>query len=79
MVEQGISGLLVPQRDARSLMLAIRLLLENPDLAKRFGKAARQKVVAEFQVSLVSESTLLQYERVLGTSLKREPLLKGLF
>jgi glycosyltransferase involved in cell wall biosynthesis len=78
-VEQGISGLLVPQRDARSLMLAIRLLLENPDLAKRFGKAARQKVVAEFQVSLVNESTLLQYERVLGTSLKREPLLKGLF
>ena len=78
-VEQGISGLLVPQRDARSLMLAIRLLLENPNLAKRFGKAARQKVVAEFQVSLVNESTLLQYERVLGTSLKREPLLKGLF
>jgi len=36
-------------------------------------------VVAEFQVSLVNESTLLQYERVLGTSLKREPLLKGLF
>ena len=77
-VDHGISGLLVPQRDARSLMLAIRLLLENPDLAKRFGKAARQKVVAEFQVSLVNESTLLQYERVLGTSLKRKPLLRGL-
>ena len=78
-VEHGISGLLVPQRDARSLMLAIRLLLENPDLAKRFGKAARQKVVAEFQVLLVNEITMLQYERVLGTSLEREPLLKGLF
>ncbi|WP_186524376.1 glycosyltransferase family 4 protein [Synechococcus sp. SYN20] len=77
-VDHGISGLLVPQRDARSLMLAIRLLLENPDLAKRFGKAARQKVVAEFQVSLVNESTLLQYESVLGTSLKRKPLLRGL-
>jgi glycosyltransferase involved in cell wall biosynthesis len=78
-VDHGISGLLVPQRDARSLVLAIRLLLENPALAKRLGKAARQKVVAEFQVSLVNESTLQQYSRLLAASLDRKPLLKGLF
>ena len=78
-VDHGISGLLVPQRDARAIELAVRLFIENPDVANRFGKAARQKVVAEFQVSLVNESTLQQYSRLLAASLDRKPLLKGLF
>jgi glycosyltransferase involved in cell wall biosynthesis len=78
-VDHGRSGLLVPLHDARSIALAIRLLHANPDLARRFGKAARQKVVAEFQVSLVNQSTLEQYTQLLGTPLNRKPLLEGLF
>ncbi len=78
-VDHGVSGLLVPLRDVRAIELAVRLLIENPGLARRFGKAARQKVVAEFQVSLVNQSTLAQYERLLGMPLDRKPLLEGLF
>ena len=78
-VDHGISGLLVPLRDSRAIELAVRLFLENPDVARRFGKAARQKVVAEFQVSLVNQSTLTQYERLLGMPLDRKPLLGRLF
>jgi glycosyltransferase involved in cell wall biosynthesis len=64
-VDHGINGLLVPLHDARAIELAIRLLLANPDLARRFGKAARQKVVAEFQVSIVNERTLCKYSALL--------------
>ncbi len=78
-VEHGRTGLLVPVRDRRSIELAIRLMLENPDLARRCGKAARKKVVAEFQVSLVNDCTLRQYKRLLGTPLNRKPFLKGVF
>ena len=78
-VDHGVSGLLVPLRDARAIELAVRLLIENPDLARRFGKAARKKVVAEFQVSLVNQSTLAQYELMLGMPVDRKPLLKRLF
>jgi glycosyltransferase involved in cell wall biosynthesis len=78
-VDHGRSGLLVPIHNARAIALAIRLLLDNPDLARRFGKTARQKVVAEFQVSLVNQSTLAQYERMLATTLDRKPLLEGVF
>lgn len=78
-VDHGRSGLLVPLHDARGIALAIGLLHDNPDLARRFGKAARQKVVAEFQVSLVNQNTLAQYERLLGTPLSRKPLLEGMF
>ena len=76
-VDHGRSGLLVPLHDARGIALAIRLLHYNPDLARRFGKAGRQKVVAEFQVSLVNQSS--QYEHLLGTPLDPKLLLEGMF
>ena len=71
-VEHGCTGLLVPLRDHQSLTLAIRLLIQNPDLAFKFGKAAREKVLNEFQVSLVNERTLEQYERLLKQPLQRD-------
>lgn len=78
-VDHGRSGLLVPLHDSCAIELAIRLLLENPSLARRFGEAARLKVVQEFQVSLVNQSTLDTYCRLLGATLERKPLLQGLF
>ena len=78
-VDHGISGLLVPLRDSRSIELAIRLLLENPDLASCLGMEARRKVVAEFQVSLVNESTIDTYRRLLSTSLDRKLMLPRFF
>ena len=76
-VDHGVSGLLVPMCNARSVMFAIRLLLENPALAQRLGKAARQKVVAEFQVAMVNENTLLQYQRLMSTPVIRNSFFKG--
>jgi glycosyltransferase involved in cell wall biosynthesis len=64
-IDHGRCGLLVPLRDADALRLAIRLLLEQPALARRFGQAARRKVVQEFAVSLVNERTLATYRRLL--------------
>lgn len=78
-IDHGRSGLLVASQDARAIELAIRLLLDNPDLAHRLGKEARRKVIAEFQVSLVNQSTLHTYQRLLGVSLDRKPMLQGLF
>jgi glycosyltransferase involved in cell wall biosynthesis len=66
-VDHGASGLLIPLRDGRALELAIRLLLANPGLARRFGHAARRKVMAEFQVALVNQRTLAQYAQLLST------------
>ena len=78
-IDHGRSGLLVASQDARAIELAIRLLLDNPDLAHRLGKEARRKVIAEFQVSLVNQSTLHTYQHLLGITLNRKPLLQGLF
>jgi glycosyltransferase involved in cell wall biosynthesis len=47
----GDSGLLAPPRDARSIADACLRLLRDPDLRRRLGAAARERVVRRFTVS----------------------------
>ena len=74
-VDHGISGLLVPLRDPRSLALALRLFIENPDLAHRCGIEARKKVISEFHVLLINQNTLNHYEKLLRTPLLRRQFM----
>ncbi len=65
-VDHGRTGLLVPARDAGSLARALELLLLNPDLTERMGRAARVKVLQEFDTDLVNARTLAQYQHMLS-------------
>ncbi|HKR66195.1 MAG TPA: glycosyltransferase [Thermoanaerobaculia bacterium] len=51
LVENGVSGVLVPPEDARALANAIRELLEDHDRARSMGERGREKVRAEFTLS----------------------------
>lgn len=46
-VEEGRTGLLVPQEDVESLTTALLRLLENPEEASQFGHRARQRILRE--------------------------------
>jgi len=70
-VEHGVSGVLVPPRNVSALRLAIQLLLQQPQLASTFGKTARARVCAEFQVDLVNHRTLDQYHQLFTQPLSR--------
>ena len=65
-VTHGINGLLVPLHDPKALSLAIQLFIQNQDLAIKFGKKAREKVLDEFQVSIINQKTLSQYKLLLS-------------
>jgi glycosyltransferase involved in cell wall biosynthesis len=65
-VDHGVSGLLVPPRNVAALALAIRLLVHQPELAQRLGRAARKKVAEEFAVTLVNQRTYATYCQLLG-------------
>ncbi len=69
-IDHGQCGLLVLPHNPDALRLAIELLLLQPDLARAFGKAARARVVAEFQVDLVNQRTLEQYRFLLDLPLR---------
>jgi glycosyltransferase involved in cell wall biosynthesis len=48
LIEDGVTGLLVPPADAGALSKAIITILEDRNKAKQMGEAARQKVIKEF-------------------------------
>jgi starch synthase len=44
LIEDGVTGLLVPPNDAPRMAAAVGRLLHDPELARRLGAAARQCV-----------------------------------
>ena len=65
-IDHGINGLIVPIKDYQSISLAIELLILNPLLAERFGKAARKKVRNTFEIKIVNNFTINQYYKLLN-------------
>jgi glycosyltransferase involved in cell wall biosynthesis len=65
-IEPGVTGFLVPVRDAQSLAMAIEHLLANPGQRTAMGLAGRQLAEKEFDVSAVSDKHLLIYRRLLS-------------
>ncbi|HZL36046.1 MAG TPA: glycosyltransferase family 4 protein [Tepidisphaeraceae bacterium] len=55
LVEEGVSGYLVPPGDPEPLADCIAALLEDPELRNRFGKAGRAEVRAEFNLAYESQ------------------------
>jgi glycosyltransferase involved in cell wall biosynthesis len=47
-VVNGVTGFLVPPRDAESLAAAIVKILSSADLAARMGRAARRRILTAF-------------------------------
>jgi glycosyltransferase involved in cell wall biosynthesis len=67
-VEPGVSGLLIPARDAEALAAALELLLADPSLCVRMGHAGRALAEREFDISEVEKRHLAIYERLLSQS-----------
>lgn len=64
-VEDGVTGFLVPPRDPAALRSAVLRLVEDADLRQRFGRMARQRTVARFDLSEVAGRTRALYGRLL--------------
>jgi len=56
-VQDGRTGLLVPPRDPHALANAISRLLEDPGLARRFGRAGRDRVAEHFSIEQMVSKT----------------------
>jgi starch synthase len=48
LVEDGVTGLLVPPHDDEALATALRRLIEEPALAEEFGRAGRARLLERF-------------------------------
>jgi glycosyltransferase involved in cell wall biosynthesis len=64
-VDDGVTGLLVPVRDAGALARAVEALATDADRRRSMGRAGRLKAEAEFDDRRVVATTLAVYQRLL--------------
>ena len=65
LVEDGVTGFLVPPKDSKALAEALRKLIDDPDLRQRMGRAGRGKALREFTLDRMLRETERVYEEVL--------------
>ncbi|MDQ3671151.1 MAG: glycosyltransferase family 4 protein, partial [Actinomycetota bacterium] len=65
-VEDGVTGLLVPPRDAAALRAALERMLGDPQLRERLGRAGRERAAQELSWSASTEATIAAYRDALG-------------
>ncbi len=66
-VQDGVTGLVVPPRDPQALAEAIRSLLDNPELRTAMGRAGRARVAADFTQERMIARVQAVYEEVLAS------------
>ena len=64
-VEDGVTGTLVPARDAGALADALRRYLNDPELRRRHGQAGRERVLRDFRPEPIWEALYQEYVRLL--------------
>jgi glycosyltransferase involved in cell wall biosynthesis len=63
-VEDGVTGLLVPPRDPDALAGKIQSVLDDPALRTRLGEAARQSIEKHHSLDAMGERLLVLYEKL---------------
>ena len=64
LIEDGVSGLLVPPADPERMGQAVMRVLEDPDLAARLGRRGRELVEASYGLRPMVEAFETIYDRV---------------
>jgi glycosyltransferase involved in cell wall biosynthesis len=65
-IKDGETGFLVPPRDPQALARRLQVLLRDHRLRQRMGKAARERVEAEFTWVVVARRTAALYQELLA-------------
>jgi len=65
-VHDGKNGILIPLRDAKSLSVAIKNIINNPEKWKQMGEYSRKLVENEFSEEIVVSQTLKLYKKMLA-------------
>jgi colanic acid/amylovoran biosynthesis glycosyltransferase len=65
-VEDGVSGILVPERDVEALAGAIAQMADHPERWPDFGRAGRDRILKQHDIDTLNDSLVSHYHRLLG-------------
>lgn len=71
-VEDGVTGVLVPPENPEALAAAITQLLKDPDGARQMGCRGRERIRAKFTVAQMVSGTMAVYNELLNTGRARK-------
>ncbi len=65
-IEDGVTGLLIPPKEPALLAEKIQLLLDDPELRARLGRQAREHIEKQYSLDIMGERVLRLYEQLKG-------------
>lgn len=68
LIEDGVSGVLVPERDADALADAVVRLIQQPEKRAALAQAGRRRIEAEFDIERLTDELIQSYLRVAPAS-----------
>jgi colanic acid/amylovoran biosynthesis glycosyltransferase len=73
LVNDGVSGFLVPERDVEALADRLMRLVDQPETWAAMGRAGRRQIEAEFDTDRLNDDLLVLYKGMLETPKLRTP------
>jgi len=73
LVENGVSGFLVPEHDVTALADRLMHLVDHPETWAAMGHAGRRRIEAEFDTDRLNDELLVLYKGMLETPKLRNP------
>lgn len=70
LVEDGISGFLVPERDAMAIAEKLSYLISHPEVWHQMGRAGRARVEADYDMNKLNDELVETYQQLLTTDLE---------
>ena len=67
LVEDGVSGYLVPQRNVEAMVDRLRSVIDHPETWSAIGQAARNRVMAEFDIDKLNDDLVRLYEALIDS------------
>ena len=67
LIEDGVSGLLVPERDAGAIATALNHLIRHADQWPTMGQAGRQRIEEHFDMAVLNQELINIYRRLLNS------------
>ncbi|BAY41411.1 glycosyltransferase (plasmid) [Nostoc sp. NIES-2111] len=65
LVEDGVSGFLVPERDAEAIAIKLTYLIEHPQVWETMGKAGRARVEEKYDMHRLNDELVAIYQQIL--------------
>jgi colanic acid/amylovoran biosynthesis glycosyltransferase len=74
LVEDGVSGFLVPERDADAIALKLNYLIEHPQIWQKMGQAGRRRVEEKYDMNKLNDELVSIYQQMLSTQSTQQAL-----